>query len=745
VRRTLAIHAAILFFFAAAAVAMTWPLAPNLSRAIAHPGDPFIVSWILDWEYYALTHAGAALFHGNIFHPLPYSIALSENMLGILLVMLPLFIAGAPILIIYNTAVLAGYALSGYAMAILGRHLTRSAWAGVAAGVFFTFVPWRFSHLTHLQHLWALWLPLLVLALLRLLQRPTLPRAVLFALPFVLNGLTNLHWLAFGSLSIAGVAALCGFFAEERRRYWKHAFAAMAAGTIALLPLLLQYWRAGRIYKVRGQAWETLEYSARPSGWLIASLHNRLYGPLTNDGTVNPEHWAFPGLLGSVLAIAGLIAFARRAQWRPLAANRAGRAAAALAVITAIASIVAMIPSIADSWTLREQGFPGTLLFVALAIWLASAVAVRGNDDAPGAMTAIVLVVLGFLGSLGLHGAIGKFLFDTVPLFRGIRAPARWAMIAYLGMAMLVAYGAASLPRRRAGSAIVTVLFLLELRAAPIRWYLTTGETPAVYSWLQRQQFDGAILELPMAQQYTYESMYYATLHHRPLINGVSGSKPPAYERLESMSEATPVPPAFFAEFQRRDGAVIIHHEGADPSRDAALQPWLRDRVAAGQLRLAAHFPRNGGADSVYMRPARIHSMSPRAGDVITGELHHPVHWEEITGALDVHATIHSSTPIAGARLYFDNRRTVIAASVHGSTIRRLFAARPPGIRADTDLQVEVTDARGRVHALPQVWLRWRNPGETLSDAPLPQTADLGPYRVHPRHGDGRPRTSPPR
>lgn len=581
-RRTVAIHAALLAFFTAAAVAMTWPLAPNLAVAVAHPGDPFINAWILDWEFYALTHRGAALFHGNIFHPLPYTLAFSENILGIFVAMLPLFLAGAPILVIYNVAVLAGYALSGYAMALLGRHLTGCTAAGVVAGIFFTFVPWRFSHLTHLQHLWTLWLPLMLLALLRLRERPTVGRAALFAVAFFMNGLTNLHWLAFGSVAIACVA----LFLPVRR----HAFAAMFVGSLALLPVLIPYWKAGKLYGMRGDAGETLQYSGTLHGWTVASLHNRLWGPLTNDGSTNPEHWAFPGVLVLVLAIAGFVAAAK-----------------------------------------RERAI------------------------------ALFFIVLGFLGSLGLHTFFGQFLFEHVPLFRGIRAPARWAMIVYLGLAILAAYG---VPRRRWAAMLVAALLLFELRAAPIRWYLTTGEVPPVYHRLAKQDIRGGVLELPADQVHNYEYMYFATVHHKRLVNGVSGFLPPGYDDVNAM---------------RKKAELVITHD--EPSSLV---------------------------------------------------LEHPVHWEEITGAVDVSG--HATSPLRSATLYFDNRRERIEATVSGNRFTARLPSRPKNIRADTDLQVDVTDATGHTRRTRQVWLRWRNPGEQLQETQLPQTADLGPYRVHPRH-----------
>lgn len=657
---TFARHLALLAFFALAAVLMTWPLAPNLRVAMAHPADPAITSWILDWGYHALTHDPARLFHANIFHPLRYTFAFSENMLGVLLVLFPLFAAKVPLLMLHNLAILAGFATAGYAAALLGRHVTGSTAAGIAGGVFFAFVPWRFTHLTHLQHLWTLWLPLLVLALLRLRERPTRGRAIAFAAAFVMNGLTNLHWLAFGSTAAAVCVVVAACTGANRNRFAALAVTALAAGTFLLAPLLYPYSRAGKLYPLRGDAGETLHYSATPASWLIPSLHNRLYGPHFNDGSVDPERWAFPGILGPLLAAIGAVAFWRRSR-------------------------------------------------LAVAI-------------------ALALIVLGFLGSLGLHTPFGRLLFDFVPLFKGIRVPARWAMIAYLGISMLAAAGALTLARRRWISALLILLLLLELRAMPIRWYLTTGDTPQVYTWLAQQTVRTAVLELPPDQPNVYPAMFWSHLHHKPLLNGVSGFKPPHYARLEQEWAMTPVPPSFFARARSLGAGIVIVHE---QRIGAAGQAALDEEVRHGRLTRIGQF----GHDAVYALPALpLRRLEPVAAS-LAGELLHPVHWESVTGALTVEGRVagRGADRVQRVLLRFDNDRTEYEAPVRNGTFRRVFAARPTNIRADTDLQVEIIARGGERKRLPQVWLRWGRPGERLQDAPLPQTADLGPYVVH-RH-----------
>lgn len=629
--RRVLVHAALLGYFAAAAVAMTWPLAANLDVAIAHPGDPFIVTWILDWNYYAYAHHPTQLFQAPIFVPLPYTLAFTENLIGIAIVCLPLHLAGASPLVLYNLAVLLGFAGAGYGAALLARHVSGSTLAGVMAGTFFAFVPWRFSHLTHLQHLWTVWLPLLVLCLLRLREKPTIARAIALCAVFAMNGLTNMHWLAFAFVAMTWAALLM-----RERRVVLLALAAIAAGMVILAPILWQYREASRIYATRGDAVETEHYSSQPRDWLIASLHNRLYGPLTNDATIDPERWAFPGVLAIVLAA---IAVITRSRWSPM---------------TALDRLLLVL-------TIGFALFVPLLALVTGSFFLARRTSVELT-------LGIFLTVLGFIGSLGMHAQLGRFLFATTPLFHGIRAPARWAMIAYLGIAILIAL----VPRRNIVAIALTALFLIELRAAPIRYYLTTGKTPAVYTWLAQQHDVAPVLELPMDQAHAYSYLYGWTTHHQPLINGVAGFTPADYAKGRTRNYAR---------------TIIVH---------------------------------DAKGDSVSTNRGRLRAFFPASSSRMTA----PMHWQRVDGALTIAGSIPPQTKRVNA--WFDNRRVMIAL---GNTINTSIARRPDDVRMDTDLQLEVIDAQGRSEWLPQVWLRWTRPNERVPEHPLPQTADLGAYR----------------
>ena len=116
-------HAAAALLFIALSVAMTWPLAPNLGRAVADPGDPYINTWILDWDWYATFHQPLSLFHANAFYPARYALAYSENLYGVAVLLFPLRAVGVGPIAAYNVAMLAGLAFCGFAMYLLAARL----------------------------------------------------------------------------------------------------------------------------------------------------------------------------------------------------------------------------------------------------------------------------------------------------------------------------------------------------------------------------------------------------------------------------------------------------------------------------------------------------------------------------------------------------------------------------------------------------------------------------------------------
>ncbi|HYS52238.1 MAG TPA: hypothetical protein VER58_00570 [Thermoanaerobaculia bacterium] len=641
-------HAGAAALFLLLAILMTWPLTRNLNRAVAYPGDPYINTWILDWDWYATFHRPLHLFDANAFYPARYSLAYSENLYGIALLLFPFRAAGSGPITAHNIAVLLGFAFCGYGAYALGRLMTGSGPAGIVAGIFYEFVPYRFTHLPHVQHIWAGTLPILLAALLWYAQKPTWQRAALFGAAFLFNGLCNIHWLLFGSVAVAATIVIV------RPRLLP--LTVCTAFAILLLAVFLQPYReAADIFGMRWSWSETRLFSAMPSDWLISNFHNRLYAPLRNP-SVDPERWLFPGALSLIL---GALAFMSRNR-KPL--------------------------QIAGLW-----------------------------------------IGIGFFGSLGLHTVFHRFLFRYVPVFQAVRVPARWAAIALVGLAILVAIGTALIARGRTWvSVIVALAFLAELRSAPVLWYIAPTEIPPVEQWIAQER-PHAIVELPIVPGLEHGAMLRATSHHVPMVNGISGFAPPQYARLATLAQEWSE--GLFPELQRIGVSHVVVHADAI---DAAGRASLARAITQNQIAFRRRFDAGILGDWLF----EIGGQSVRSPDLDAMLLGMPTRAEGTFGAFfspPPGARVTSQTVMSGFAFSPFGIRSVTLLVNNGAirlptrldsdpqlqrefqwypqTTKPKFTAqfreRPPGVWTHTDIQPEIIDGRGNRVLLEDRWVEW--------------------------------------
>ena len=207
---------------------------------VPEPTDPLLNVWRMQWNIHALLGGpaeAANIFDTNIFYPFPLTLAYSEHFLMITMQALPLLLIADSHLLGLNVSVLLTFILSGYAMYLLVTDWTGSRWAGVVAGILFSFSPQRFGQLNHLELLITQWLPLTLLTLHWTLTRAGWRYPALFMLFFNLQALSGFH---FGlNLTIACLLlAVVYFFAG--RIYWRRVL--WGAGILSILVTLLLNW-----------------------------------------------------------------------------------------------------------------------------------------------------------------------------------------------------------------------------------------------------------------------------------------------------------------------------------------------------------------------------------------------------------------------------------------------------------------------------------------------------------------------
>lgn len=771
----------VLLLFTGITLVYTWPLARLMDAALPDAGDPLLNLWILDWNYYAATHL-LPLFQAPIFHPSRTALAFSENLFGISLFTLPLYLAGAKPIFIYNIAQIAGFVGSAYGAYLLARMLIGRTAPAVAAGIFFGFVPFRFDHLVHLQIVWSIWLPLLLAGLILVWKKPTRLSAAILCGAFFMNGASNIHWLLFGSVAILLVIPILATTSSDRRQFLLCTSSALIIGCLLLLPLLLPYREVSHRYEMKRVRAENVEGSATLRDWLAASPRSEVYANLKASREGRHERRLFPGLIAPALLLITLLGFRRESLTEGTeepSEHESGIASRGWLVVLDAIAIVAFGMAIIGLANDHARLTIGTIRLasarsyaVPFAIALASLIArwsvqypaawragtsnlgatVRQSRFSPGILASLSWLVIGTLGSFGLNGFFHEFLFERVEIFQSVRTPARWAMLAYVGLAIAVATGIVVLGGRRrlreiVVSVFVSALLLFELRPRPIRWFLEEPSSPPVYEWLRT--LPGAVVaELPLSNDGGVEVQYLfrQTGHHQKLLNGISGFEPPEHRELVALGRASPISPRFIHLLEQFGCSVVVVHTDSFTTEESDLQRLIRGELSSGRLIFLRRFDHDVHGDYAFavirnandtIRSARLietdaDGISPQqhqerflSGEVATspsrlsGHLDRPLPYTEVRGPLVVSGWAYSPHGIREVIVHLQNRAWSGKASLvpkgDGQSAGFLleFKARPKSVKFDTDVQVEIVDRPGARQFLRDTWVDW-TPRKTM-------------------------------
>ena len=756
-------------------IVLTWPLASRLSTAVSDDGDPLLNVWIVDWDCYALTHAPLSIYKAPIFHPAHLPLAFSENLIGVALLALPFHLFGASPLTVYNLMVLLGFALSAYGGYVLARVTTRNLPASLLAGIFYGFVSFKFDHLSHLQFLCSEWLPLMLAALLVYRREPIRRNMLLLGAAFVMNGLTNVHYFLFGSFTLVMTIAVFVLIGAVRWnwRWWLRLGGTLAVGGLLLLPMLIPYKIVSREYKMKRWEGEALSGSATWSDWIVATPPSVAYGAVADKALDHPERHLFPGLLSLFLLGVAIVVTPRREALNDVDPHRfraPNWLLRTLDVIIVAGGILAYIGSATLRWAptfhgrvilaISHSDVPMVVLLIAVAIRLMlqfplvagggtlSDRYARSRFGAEG-WAGVVWIVVGFLGSFGLNGFFHTFLYRRIEMFQSVRAPARWAIITYVGLTIWTALGAAALFRARRVWRYAALFALALLDVAPrIRWFYMTPQVAPAYRWMNESR-SGPTLELPVTGEHfnPYYYMLAATAHHVPILNGISGFEPPVHHDLADRGMKLAFDDAYTKLLEDVGCRFVLVHADWLYNQTPAVQRWLRAQTASGRLRFLRRFDSGVSGDWMFAvaknvpdwqrfhengrdaagftaeeNLARLVDNQPTYNRGTFGRLDLP-RSDVYQGAMHVAGWALSPNGIRDVRVLFDaGRYRYQAWLVPRGDVAQLYPwyrnaslpgfdltipKRPKGMSKESDIQIEIVDGKGNVTRLPDVWITW--------------------------------------
>ena len=437
--------------------------------AVPDRGDPVFSMWRMAWVAHQLPTNPRHLFDANIFYPLPATLTYSDAMILPALTGAPLLWAGVHPVVAYNLVFFSGFVLSGLGAYLLVRGLGWGRLAAWIAAVAFALCPFRLDHLSHLELQMAQWMPIALLCVHRLLAGGGPRYGVALALAVAAQWYSSMYYGLFLTIYAAVFAGVLVAIERPPLRRVAYGAAAVVGAALLVWPLASAYLASQPHRGERGID-AVREFSAVPADYLRPSGRHAVYRALRTQ-TAHPERALFPGIVPIALAVAGA--------WPPLGATR-------------------------------------------VSLMAAGAVA--------------------FDGSLGLNGLLYPLWYKAAMPFRSVRAPARFAILVALTLAVLAAEGARRILQRLPGvrarlavTALCTVALTIDswprYRLLPM-W----RSPPAIYASLPQEP--GAVLfEFPVhAQPERFEEnlpyMYFSIWHWTPMVNGYSGSNPPAYAAL---------------------------------------------------------------------------------------------------------------------------------------------------------------------------------------------------------------------
>jgi hypothetical protein len=521
-----------LALFLGLAVLHTWPLATapgRLSRL--DNADTALNTWTVAWVSHQAVTDPAHLFDAPIFHPASHALAFSEHMVVPSLMGAPLIWLDVSPIAVYNLLVIAGFALSGWAMSMVVTRWTGSMSAGVIAGALFAFNAHLLTRLPHLQALHVEFLPLTLLALDVVLAGGGWWSAVALAASFALQALCSNYTLVFLAFAlIAAVAVRPDAWIERARVVVPKLAVAGVLAAVVVAPFLWPYYRMSQEQAFARPLDEVALYSAGMLDYLTTGgrLHHVWWSYRVFDG-----HTAlFPGVTAVCLAA---IAIVGGTAWRD------GRARMALAF---------GVMGVAFSFGPALPGYT----------WL--------YDHAPLVRAIRGAARWGFLGLTAIAILAG---------FGVQRLEQRWT-----GKRWWPAVATALL-----------VLVTIEALRAPMG-FVTAPTIPHVYARL-RDEPNVVLAEFPIygnAVQKNAEYLVNAAVHFQPLVNGYSGFIPNAAIANLAVLDTFPSDDALSRLRSLGVTHVTVHakafeaERGADALAEVSRRPELDAVQTDGDVRL---------------------------------------------------------------------------------------------------------------------------------------------------------------
>ena len=183
-----------------------------------------------------------------------------------------------------------------------------------------------------------------------------------------------------------------------------------------------------------------------------------------------------------------------------------------------------------------------------------------------------------------------------------MRMAARWAMICYVGLALLAGLGAslcaACIARQRrwvrfCAALIIVLAILFEQRAAPLDLIRGEVEPDPLSIYLAQTSMSGGIVDLPAGRGTAGNQRYMlrAADHKRPIVVATNSFVPPLDAEIQDLTHSQPLPERFLDLLESIPASyLVVHQVFLSPKSRANMEAFLGRGVGTGRLKFIHRF-----------------------------------------------------------------------------------------------------------------------------------------------------------
>ena len=480
-------HLSIIGIFLILTAILTFPVIVDFGNLSAGDGcyDKCHMMWRFWWNEFSIEN-NLDFMHTN-YQFYPDGVNVSGNLAHFTTGLSSILLNSLGYNATWNTILFLGFIFGGYGAYLLSNHFTKNFYSSLIAGIIFTFGTYHMAHAnSHIGLTMVVWIPVFILCLFKILNKDSLFYGILGGIFFFLVSFTHLYYTVFITIFSIIFFSVYIFKGKNVKNslFIKNFLIMVGIGliftSILVVPTLPDVELHNRSLDEHIRYSINLENLIVPtpvhsvekiSDYYFGKAFFYSFNELTTNPSYSIEHFVFLGYTAIILSLIAVIKFRSNYVWF-------------WALVCGIFTLFSLGPE---------------LKFFNLS-------------------TGVVMPE--------------RLLYDSIPGWDSFRAPARFMVITFLGIAMLASFTIHNIMKNYfTGNkkqylliAAIGIVILFEYSAIPYPAH--SEEVPEIYQIIKNDINTRAILETPMGGTGDFLLMtdptilYYQTVHEKPIYGG---------------------------------------------------------------------------------------------------------------------------------------------------------------------------------------------------------------------------------